>query len=87
MGGAPRSLRIRLLELGLVDHTYFQAELQGSRALIRLRGDTLLLRADEAAHLYVVDSSFSSHPHDNSQEDQQDQTAPCSSEISGDHYE
>ena len=52
--GAPKSLRTRLLEVGLISGTRLEATRNGSHYLIKLRGDTLLLRAEEASHLFVV---------------------------------
>ena len=47
VNGAPKSLRTRLLEVGLITGTRLEATRNGSHYLIKLRGDTLLLRAEE----------------------------------------
>ena len=54
ISGATLSLKTRLLEIGLTVGTPFEATRNGGHFLIRLRGDTLLLREREAEYLLVI---------------------------------
>lgn len=54
INGASKSLKTRLLEVGLISGTRLEAIRNGSHYLIKLRGDTVLLRAEEASHLHVI---------------------------------
>ena len=50
---APRSLKTRLLEIGLVKGTHIIARRQGSHIALKVRGDHLILRRSEA-HILTV---------------------------------
>ena len=53
ISGASVSLKTRLLEVGLTQGTPIKVRRNGGHYLIKLRGDTLLLRTHEAQCLMV----------------------------------
>jgi Fe2+ transport system protein FeoA len=54
--GAHTSLKTRLLEVGFTKGVSLSVFRNGGHFLIKLRGDTLLLRTSEARHLIVSGS-------------------------------
>ena len=53
VSGGSSSLKTRLLEVGFTQGSIIHVFRNGGHYLIKLRGDTLLLRASEAQHLLV----------------------------------